>query len=163
MNVVNRIKNLPKWVQILLVIILIMFLTPVFYLSVIIILMSFGTPVVLALLLGLYLRCTYRYIWGVTGHEGRRFIISAVMFIIILALCVIEEILYPSLPGPFMWAITDRPIDYPSTWADNWRLWWIGVMLQSSLFFSIAITYVLRFARRLGLNQRRKSAISEER
>ena len=145
----NRFRLLSMGGKVLWIVGLVL-LSPILMFLLAIGLYSIGTPVFLVILCGIYVYCAYRYIWGLDHHKVRRFIISVAIFVSLLAFNVIDEYLNPSLPGPFMWAITDTPFDYPSTWGDNWRLWWIGVMLNSSLLFSTGITVVLILARNIG-------------
>lgn len=159
MNILNLIEKFQRlsWLgKILWIVVLILIVPLVLFPLGIMLLFSIGTPIFLIALSGLYVYISYRYICGLNHHKVRRFLISAAIFIVILAFNVADEYLNPSLPGPFMWAITDRPIDYPSTWGDNWRLWWIGVMLNSSLIYSTIITFILILVRKIVLFSKNK-------
>ena len=101
------------------------------------------TPGLLMLLTGIYCKGAYRYIWSEKGLDIPRGIIVITLLSLFLGYFVIVEILNPSLTGPMMWSIMDRPIDFPSMWFGCWRLWWIGMLLEPALFLSIIILYVI--------------------
>ena len=162
MNITGLTEKFQRlsWQTKILCIVCLIILSPIVFLPLAaILLISAGTPYFLIALIGLYAYTAYRYIWGTNDHKVRRFLISAAIFTTMLAFNVLDEYLNPTLPGPFMWAITDRPIDYPSTWGDNWRFWWIGVMLHSSLIYSTIITFILILVRKIVLFKRNNRSI----
>jgi hypothetical protein len=50
-----------------------------------------------------------------------------------------------NLPDPIMWAIADNPIDVPSQWFDNYRLFWWGVIVNRTCQYagSVAFCFLL--------------------
>ena len=106
-----------------------------------------NTPLLLILLTGLYLKGAYRYIWKTPGNEIRRMIVAVLLLVFLMLFFVIDEYIHPELRGPMMWAIVDRPIDYPSMWFDNWRLWWVCMLAEGSLMYSSLILYIVVIAR----------------
>lgn len=106
-----------------------------------------NTPLLLILLTGLYLKGAYRYIWKTPGNEIRRMIVAVLLLVFLMLFFVIDEYIHPELRGPMMWAIVDRPIDYPSMWFDNWRLWWVSMLAEGALMYSSLILYIVVIAR----------------
>lgn len=106
-----------------------------------------NTPLLLILLTGLYLKGAYRYIWKTPGNEIRRMIVAVLLLVFLMLFFVIDEYIHPELRGPMMWAIVDRPIDYPSMWFNNWRLWWVCMLAEGSLMYSSLILYIVVIAR----------------
>ena len=102
-----------------------------------------NTPMFFILLTGLYLKGTYRYIWKVPGNEIKRIIVSILLLVLFMLFFIVDEYVDPQLRGPMMWAIVDRPIDYPSMWFNNWRLWWICTLAEGALLYSSLILYVV--------------------
>ena len=104
-------------------------------------------PMMLILLIGLYLKGAYRYIWKVPGYEKRRALVAVLLMVVLMMYCTIDEYMHQELSGPMMWAIVDRPIDYPAMWLNNWRLWWVCMLAEGSLMYSSLILYIVIFAR----------------
>lgn len=106
-----------------------------------------NTPMMLFLLIGLYLKGAYRYIWKVPGNEKKRALVAVLLLVILMINFTIDEYIHQELSGPMMWAIVDRPIDYPSMWFNNWRLWWVCMLAEGSLMYSSMILYIVVVAR----------------
>ena len=106
-----------------------------------------NTPMMLILLIGLYLKGAYRYIWKVPGNERMRALVAALLLVVLMIFFTIDEYIHQELSGPMMWAIVDRPIDYPSMWFNNWRLWWVCMLAEGSLMYSSLILYIVVIAR----------------
>ena len=106
-----------------------------------------NTPLLAILLLGLYLKGAYRYIWKEPGNERKRLFVAILLLALLMLYFIIDEFVHPQLTGPMMWAIVDRPIDYPSMWLDNWRLWWICMLAEGALLYSSLILYVVVLVR----------------
>ena len=106
-----------------------------------------NTPLLLILLTGLYLKGAYCYIWKTPGNEIRRMIVAVLLLVFLMLFFVIDEYIHPELRGPMMWAIVDRPIDYPSMWFDNWRLWWVSMLAEGALMYSSLILYIVVIVR----------------
>lgn len=106
-----------------------------------------NTPMLAILLLGLYLRGSYRYIWKVPGNERKRALVAVLLLVILMMYFTIDEYIHQELSGPMMWAIVDRPIDYPSMWFNNWRLWWVCMLAEGSLMYSSLMLYIVVVAR----------------
>ena len=106
-----------------------------------------NTPMMLILLIGLYLKGAYRYIWKVPGNERMRALVAALLLVVLMIFYTIDEYIHQELSGPMMWAIVDRPIDYPLMWFNNWRLWWGCMLAEGSLMYSSMILYIVVIAR----------------
>jgi hypothetical protein len=106
-----------------------------------------NTPMMLILLIGLYLKGAYRYIWKVPGNEIKRTLVAVLLLVVLMMFFTIDEYIHQELSGPMMWAIVDRPIDYPSMWFNNWRLWWVCMLAEGSLMYSSMILYIVVVAR----------------
>ena len=106
-----------------------------------------NTPMMLILLIGLYLKGAYRYIWKVPGNERMRALVAALLLVVLMIFFTIDEYIHQELSGPMMWAIVDRPIDYPSMWFNNWRLWWVCMLAEGPLMYSSMILYIVVVAR----------------
>ena len=106
-----------------------------------------NTPMMLFLLIGLYLKGAYRYIWKVPGNERMRALVAALLLVVLMIFFTIDEYIHQELSGPMMWAIVDRPIDYPSMWFNNWRLWWVCMLAEGALMYSSLILYIVVVAR----------------
>ena len=106
-----------------------------------------NTPMLLILLLGLYLKGAYRYIWKVQGNERMRALVAALLLVVLMIFFTIDEYIHQELSGPMMWAIVDRPIDYPSMWFNNWRLWWVCMLAEGAFMYSSLILYIVVVAR----------------
>ena len=48
-----------------------------------------------------------------------------------------------NIAGPMQFRITDRPIDTPSQWGNNWRLYWIGVYASTVAWIGGVISIVV--------------------
>lgn len=105
------------------------------------------TPMLLILFLGLYLKGAYRYIWKVPGNERMRALVAVLLLGVLMMYFTIDEFVHQELSGPMMWAIVDRPIDYPSMWFNNWRLWWVSMLAEGALLYSSLILYIVVIAR----------------
>lgn len=105
------------------------------------------TPLLVIMLMGLYLRGAYRYIWKVSGNEKGRTLVAVLLLVLLMLFITIDEFVHPQLTGPMMWAIVDRPIDYPSMWFDNWRFWWICMLAEAAFLYSSLILYIVVFVR----------------
>ena len=70
-------------------------------------------------------------------------IVSILLLVLFMLFFIVDEYVDPQLRGPMMWAIVDRPIDYPSMWFNNWRLWWICTLAEGALLYSSLILYVV--------------------
>ena len=105
------------------------------------------TPMLLILFLGLYLKGAYRYIWIVPGNERMRTLVAVLLLGVLMMYFTIDEFVHQELSGPMMWAIVDRPIDYPSMWFNNWRLWWVSMLAEGALLYSSLILYIVVVAR----------------
>lgn len=99
---------------------------------------------VMSLIIGIYLKGSYRYIWTQCDYHWGR--VAAVVAIptILFMYEVIFEFLRPSMAGPMEWAVRDI-----YAWFGNWRLNWIMTFLQRSLCHAILIIYVIVFIRGL--------------
>ena len=117
-----------------------------------------NTPMLAILLLGLYLRGSYRYIWKVPGNERKRALVAVLLLVILMMYFTIDEYIHQELSGPMMWAIVDRPIDYPAMWLNNWRLWWISMLAEAALLYSTVIIYIAVMARWIYLRCRKSHA-----
>ena len=106
-----------------------------------------NTPMMLILLIGLYLKGAYRYIWKVPGNEIKRTLVAVLLLVVLMMFFTIDEYIHQELSGPMMWAIVDRPIDYPSMWFNNWRLWWICILAEGALMYSSLMLYIVVIAR----------------
>lgn len=106
-----------------------------------------NTPMMLILLIGLYLRGAYRYVWKVRDNERMRALVAVLLLVVLMMYFTIDEFVHQELSGPMMWAIVDRPIDYPSMWFNNWRLWWVCMLAEGSLMYSSIILYIVVIAR----------------
>ena len=106
-----------------------------------------NTPMMLFLLIGLYLKGAYRYIWKVPGNERMRALVAALLLVVLMIFFTIDEYIHQELSDPMMWAIVDRPIDYPSMWFNNWRLWWVCMLAEGALMYSSLILYIVVIAR----------------
>lgn len=106
-----------------------------------------NTPMMLILLIGLYLKGAYRYIWKVPDNEKKRALVAVLLLVILMINFTIDEYIHQELSGPMMWAIVDRPIDYPSMWFNKWRLWWVCMLAEGSLMYSSMILYIVVVAR----------------
>ena len=106
-----------------------------------------NTPMMLILLIGLYLKGAYRYIWKVPGNERMRALVAALLLVVLMISFTIDEYIHQELSGPMMWTIVDRPIDYPSMWFNNWRLWWVYMLAEGSLMYSSLMLYIVVVAR----------------
>ena len=74
-------------------------------------------------------------------------IVAVLLLVFLMLFFVIDEYIHPELRGPMMWAIVDRPIDYPSMWFNNWRLWWVCMLAEGSLMYSSLMLYIVVVAR----------------
>lgn len=106
-----------------------------------------NTPMMLILLIGLYLKGAYRYVWKVPGNEKIRALVAVVLLVVLMIYFTIDEYIHQELSGPMMWAIVDRPIDYPSMWFDNWRLWWVCMLAEGAFMYSSLILYIVVIVR----------------
>ena len=121
-----------------------------------------NTPHLVILLMGLYLYGTYLYIWKNPDDKMmRRMLFAVILLLLMMLLFTIDEFVRPQLPGPMMWAIVDRPIDYPSMWFDNWRLWWICMLAESALLYSSLILYIVMVIRCLYLRLKQHKTLSD--
>jgi hypothetical protein len=118
-----------------------------------------NTPMLLILLMGLYLKGAYRFIWKLPGNETKRIIVTALLLVFLMLFFIIDEYVDPQLRGPMMWAIVDRPIDYPSMWFDNWRLWWICMLAEGALLYSVIILYIVLVSRWIYYQMKKLSAL----
>ncbi len=107
----------------------------------------FGSPLYLILILGIYLKGSYRFIWGGDSYRTQKLIICACIPVLLMTAFVIEECLNPYMAGPILWMICDTPIDYPSMWLDCWRFWWIGSSFKSAMNLSVVIIYLTLFGK----------------
>ena len=53
------------------------------------------------------------------------------------------------IAGPMQFRITDCPIDTPSQWGNNWRLYWFGVFASTVAWIGAIISIVVLFMYRL--------------
>lgn len=120
-----------------------------------------NTPLLFVLLMGLYLNGAYLYIWKSPGNEMRRILVAIILLFLMMLFFTIDEFVHPELTGPMMWAIVDRPIDYPSMWFDNWRLWWICMLAEGALLYSSLILYIVVVIRCLYLRCKRHLTLSD--
>lgn len=156
MNKVNVFKKIHLWVS---RIFLIFTLIPVFLLTI----FTFGfgflvfikTPGLILLLLALFIKGTYRYIWGVEGDERKRIFVSLAVIAIALTFNVIREYVCPVLPGPLNWYLDYNEPLLQNLWLHNWRFWWICMILKASLLLSTVTMYVLVFVRTIRRRRRK--------
>ena len=53
------------------------------------------------------------------------------------------------IAGPMQFRMSDRPIDTPSQWGNNWRLYWLGVYASTVAWIGGIISIVVLFMYRL--------------
>ena len=144
----NTIRKIHLWVsRVILSIGLVPFLFMTVFVGGLGLVIFMNTPMMLILLIGLYLKGAYRYIWKVPGNERMRALVAALLLVVLMIFFTIDEYIHQELSGPMMWAIVDRPIDYPSMWFNNWRLWWVCMLGEGSLMYSSMILYIVVVAR----------------
>ena len=144
----NTIQKIHLWVsRVILSIGLVPFILMTVFAGGLGLVIFMNTPLLLILLMGLYLKGAYRYIWKTPGNEIRRMIVAVLLLVFLMLFFVIDEYIHPELRGPMMWAIVDRPIDYPSMWFDNWRLWWVSMLAEGALMYSSLILYIVVISR----------------
>mgnify|MGYP003430195231 FL=1 len=144
----NTIQKIHLWVsRVILSIGLVPFLFMTVFAGGLGLVIFMNTPMMLILLIGLYLKGACRYIWEVPGNERMRAFVAALLLVVLMIFFTIDEYIHQELSGPMMWAIVDRPIDYPSMWFNNWRLWWVCMLAEGSLMYSSLILYIVIFAR----------------
>ena len=86
-------------------------------------------------------------------------LVAIFLLVFLMLFFIIDEYIHPQLSGPMMWAIVDRPIDYPSMWFDNWRLWWICMLAEGALLYSVIILYFVLIARWLYVQLKKRRAL----
>ena len=156
----NTIQKCHLWVsRIILLIGLVPFLFMVAFTGGFGLVIFMNTPLQVILLFGLYLKGAYNYIWKVSGNEIKRMLITIFLLVSLMLFFIIDEYIHPQLSGPMMWAIVDRPIDYPSMWFDNWRLWWICMLAEGALLYSVIILYFVFIARWLNVQLKKRRAL----
>lgn len=47
------------------------------------------------------------------------------------------------IAGPMQFRIADRPIDIPSQWGNNWRLYWFGTYVSAVAWIGGVISIVV--------------------
>ena len=144
----NTIQKIHLWVsRVILSIGLVPFLFMTVFAGGLGLVIFMNTPMMLILLIGLYLKGAYRYIWKVPRNERIRALVAALLLVVLMIFFTIDEYIHQELSGPMMWAIVDRPIDYPSMWFNNWRLWWVCMLAEGSLMYSSLMLYIVVVAR----------------
>lgn len=144
----NVIQKGHLWVsRIILSIALVPFLFMIVFTGGLGLVIFMNTPMMLILLIGLYLRGAYRYVWKVPGNERMRALVAVLLLVVLMMYFTIDEFVHQELSGPMMWAIVDRPIDYPSMWFNNWRLWWVCMLAEGALMYSLMILYIVVITR----------------
>lgn len=90
----------------------------------------------MSLIVGIYLKGSYCYIWTQCDYHWGRVTVAIAVPAIFFIYAVTSEYLHPTMPGPQEWAVRDL-----YAWFGIWRLDWIMTFLQRALDLAIAIIW----------------------
>lgn len=68
------------------------------------------------------------------------------IWLVVLLIFILSAVYYlfnNNIAGPMQFRITDRPIDTPSQWGNNWRLYWFGIYASTVAWIGGVISIVV--------------------
>lgn len=74
------------------------------------------------------------------------------MWLVVAMIFLVSAVYYlfnNDIAGPMQFRMTDRPIDTPAQWGNNWRLYWLGVCASTVAWIGGVISIVVLFLYRL--------------
>ena len=77
------------------------------------------------------------------------------MWLVVAMIVLVSAVYYlfdNDIAGPMQFRMSDRPIDTPSQWGNNWRLYWLGVYASTVAWIGGVISIVVLFLYRLYLS-----------
>ena len=75
-------------------------------------------------------------LWRLVHWWSRKARLLAIAF---FPLVLIYLVFNNDLPPPLAWLTMDRPFDVPSTWGNNWRLWWCAMIVSNTMVKSVLL------------------------
>ena len=74
------------------------------------------------------------------------------MWLVVAMIYLVSAVYYlfdNDIAGPMQFRMSDRPIDTPSQWGNNWRFYWLGVYASTVAWIGGVISIVVLFLYRL--------------
>ena len=74
------------------------------------------------------------------------------MWLVVAMIYLVSAVYYlfdNDIAGPMQFRMSDRPIDTPSQWGNNWRFYWFGVYASTVAWIGGVISIVVLFLYRL--------------
>ena len=81
------------------------------------------------------------------------------IWLVVLLIFLLSAVYYlfnNNIAGPMQFLITDRPIDTPSQWGNNWRLYWFGIYTSTVAWIGGVISIVFMLLYNLYNNRQKR-------
>ena len=75
------------------------------------------------------------------GKPRKMWLVVAMIFLVSAVYYLFDN----DIAGPMQFRMVDRPIDTPSQWGNNWRLYWLGVYVSTVAWIDVIISIVVLF------------------
>ena len=79
------------------------------------------------------------------GKPRKMWLVVAMIFLLSAVYYLFDN----DIAGPMQFKISDRPINTPAQWGNNWRLYWLGIYTSTVAWIGGVISIVVLFLYRL--------------